>query len=194
MEDVGVIDTADLPRFAKSGIVAVVRPTQADADKLAQWPKILGAQRRQLALPWASLVAAGARLAFASDWTGFKVPMNPAVLISKAVNRPGPQRLTLTQALRAYTAGGAYASGEEKIKGRLAVGQLADIAVLDRDPFTVPAKELDKLNVVMTILDGKIVHRKESGWIAYLAGCSVGRDTRGGGVSKSCEYSVFEER
>lgn len=158
LEDVGVSSPEDMARFAGLGVVAVVRPGAADVGKLAQWSKVLGGRRMELALPWASLGAAGARLAFASDWKG-ALPLNPLQGISQAVNRTGRQRLTLAQALRAYTAGGGYASGEEKIKGKLLVGQLADIAVLDRDPFVVPVME--KVKVVMTILDGRIVFGKD---------------------------------
>ena len=68
------------------------------------------------------------------------------------------ERVDVETALRAYTVNNAWAAGEEAIKGTLTPGKLADIVVLERDPFLVPASELDDLSVVLTIVDGRIVY------------------------------------
>ena len=77
-------------------------------------------------------------------------------------NPPGgwhPQeKLTVEEAVSIYTAGGAYLSFEENEKGTIGPGKLADMAVLDRDIFTIPSEEIRYLNNVMTVMDGKIVY------------------------------------
>ncbi|MBY0375866.1 MAG: amidohydrolase, partial [Bryobacteraceae bacterium] len=168
IEHIEVLHPEDLPRFAKLGVLPVMQPIHAYPSTVAVWEKLVGEKRKKLAFPWASLAGTGAHLTFSSDWPAC-ISMDPIRGIHNAVNRmtiegtPAggwvpAQRVTLEQALRFYTAGGAYASFEEKIKGKLVVGQLADIAVLDQDPFQVAAKDLHKLKVEMTIVDGKVVY------------------------------------
>ena len=66
-------------------------------------------------------------------------------------------------ALRAYTVNTAWAAGEEAIKGTLEPGKLADLVVLDRDPFQVPPEELKGIQVLMTMVGGEIVYEREQG-------------------------------
>jgi predicted amidohydrolase YtcJ len=66
-------------------------------------------------------------------------------------------------ALRAYTVNNAWAAGEETIKGTLEPGKLADLVVLDRDPFQVPPEELKDIQVLMTMVGGEIVYEREQG-------------------------------
>ena len=115
---------------------------------------------------------AGAVLAFGSDWPGTNAsyyPLNPLLGLYAAVTRQTiegqpeggwfpEQRISLEEALRAYTAAGAYASFEEELKGTIEPGKLADLAVLDTDLFeTEPARWLDAL-VDYTIVGGRVVY------------------------------------
>jgi predicted amidohydrolase YtcJ len=116
------------------------------------------------------LLNAGALLAFGSDWT--VAPLNPLLGIKAAVTRQTldgkhpdgwvPQeKISLDEALCAYTIGSAYAEFSENSKGTLAPGKLADIVVLDRDIYQNDPTELDEAQVILTVLGGKIVYRKD---------------------------------
>jgi predicted amidohydrolase YtcJ len=92
------------------------------------------------------------------------VPNNPLTGIYAAVTRRaeigelvGAEEGLSEQALIAYTLNGAFASGEEKVKGSISVGKLADLVVLSADPTSVPAEDIKDIGVEMTILDGKVV-------------------------------------
>jgi predicted amidohydrolase YtcJ len=71
------------------------------------------------------------------------------------------QKITLAEAVSAYTAGAAYAEFQENEKGRLVAGQLADLVVLDQDVFAVPAERLRDVKVVTTVVGGRVVYRRE---------------------------------
>ncbi|MFN0123541.1 MAG: amidohydrolase family protein, partial [Blastocatellia bacterium] len=125
--------------------------------------------RTQRGFPWAELRRHGARLVFSSDWAA-AISVDPLRGIHNAVNRrtldgqpPGgwiPQhRLTLPVAMRAYTVEGAYASFTEQDKGTLAPGKLADLIVFSDDLFRMDPMKLHESRVVLTMVDGKIVHR-----------------------------------
>jgi predicted amidohydrolase YtcJ len=107
------------------------------------------------AQPARSLLEQGNRFAIGSDG-----PLNPFLNIFFAVIHPtnAGEALSVEQALRAYTAGAAFAEFEERRKGKLMPGMLADLAVLSQDIFNVPPPELPKTTSVMTIINGKIVH------------------------------------
>jgi len=125
-------------------------------------------RRCDLAYAWRSLLESGARLAFGSDCP--IETLDPLAGIHAAVTRrradgsPGPegwipdQRLTVEQAVRAYTLGAAYASGEEQLKGSLAPGKLADLVVLSHDIFEIDPQQIAEARVEMTVLDGRIVY------------------------------------
>ena len=123
--------------------------------------------------PWVfqgSLARGGATIAFGSDWP--VVDLDPLVGIFVAVNRtsregepeggwlPG-ERLTLGEAIRAYTSGAAWASFDEQRKGTLEPDMLADIIILSEDIFALPPDRLLDAEVVMTIMDGKVVYRRD---------------------------------
>ena len=110
----------------------------------------------------------GVRLAFGSDWT--VAPLNPLWGIYAAVTRatldgknPGgwfpEQKVTLAEALEAYTMGSAYAEFSEKEKGSLTPGKLADVVVLDTDLFALPPEKIKDVKVRVTIVGGKIVYQ-----------------------------------
>ena len=136
----------DIPRFAQLGVIASMQPYHAIDD--GRWAEqVIGPKRIETTYAFRSLLDAGATLAFGSDW--FVAPPTPLEGIYAAVTRrtlddknPGgwvpEQKITVEEALRAYTAGGAYASFEESRKGTLAPGKLADFVMLDRDLFEIP--------------------------------------------------------
>jgi predicted amidohydrolase YtcJ len=128
--------------------------------------KVIGPQRIQTTYAFRALLDSGARLAFGSDW--FVAPPTPLEGIYAAVTRrtlddrnpggwvPG-QKITVDEALTAYTRHAAYASFEEADKGMLAPGKLADITIIDRDLRTIPGPEIRNARVVRTIVGGRTV-------------------------------------
>ena len=114
-----------------------------------------GKQRLAWMQPMKSLLDHGIPLAIGSDG-----PMNPLLNIMAAVTHPTnpKEALTREQAVTAYTAGSAFAEFQEQQKGQLAVGMLADLAVLSADLFTVPVPDMEAIRSVLTMLGGKIVH------------------------------------
>lgn len=116
----------------------------------------LGEERARRIDPHRQVLDAGGRLAFGSDC----MPLGPLFGLHQVVNAPQPvQRLTLEEALRCYTQGGAYASFEEELKGTLEVGKLADLVVLSEDPFDKP-EELAEIQVEMTFIGGELVYSR----------------------------------
>jgi len=89
-------------------------------------------------------------------------PLNPLLGVQEAVQRASfsEQRLSVEEALRMYTLDAAYCSGEEKVKGSIEEGKLADLTVLSEDPMLVSPDEIKSINVEMTIVNGKPVHPK----------------------------------
>ncbi len=126
----------------------------------------LGRERNKGTYAFRSLLDAKARLAFGSDWD--VAPLSPIAGIYAAVTRRTidgrnpqgwvpEQKITVEEALRAYTAGAAYAGFEEKEKGSLEPGKLADFVVLSADPFSVAPEEIEKIVVDQTVVGGKVV-------------------------------------
>ncbi len=158
---------ADIPRFAQLGVVASMEPYHAVDD--GRWAeKRIGRERCRTTYAFRSLLDAGARLAFGSDWD--VAPLSPISGIDAAVTRrtidgknPGgwfpEQRIGVTEALAAYTTGAAWAAFEEKEKGTLAPGMLADFVVLSRDILSVPREEIAETRVEATVVGGRIVFR-----------------------------------
>jgi predicted amidohydrolase YtcJ len=152
----------DLPRFAELGVAACVQFSHAPSDRdLADrdWPALLGG-----AYAYRSLIESGAVVANGSD-----APiedLDPLLGLRAGVlrtldERPGwrPQEaVSAEQALAASTLGGAWLSGDERRRGRLVPGYLADLVVLDRDPLACPPEELAELRIVATMVGGRWVH------------------------------------
>ncbi len=163
IEHVQLLAAEDVPRLARSGIVASMQPIHAPHDQLMAG-RYWGA-RTARAYAWRSLLDAGTVLAFGSD-----APVesfNPFLGLYAAVTRrhesggaPGPagwhpeQRLALAEAVRAYTWGAAYAAGLESRLGKLAPGFLADLVVLDRDVFALPPESLLETRVRRVMVGG----------------------------------------
>lgn len=159
---------ADIPRFAALGVIPSMQPYHAIDD--GRWAeKRLGAERIKTTYAFRSLLEAGAPLAFGSDApVAF---LNPLLGVHAALTRatldgkhpegwvPG-QKVTLDQALRAYTAANAYATFRDDITGVLRPGMQADIVVLDRDLAGIPAEEVKDAGVVATLVAGRVVFRR----------------------------------
>jgi predicted amidohydrolase YtcJ len=157
-------------RMAKLGLIAEVQPYHAIDDMRWMEPRI--GQRARWAYAFKTLQNAGVRLSFGSDWPGTNAAWytaSPLTGMYAAVTRQTlggepaagwfPQeRVDLETALRAYTVNNAWAAGEERIKGRLAPGYLADLAVVDRDPFSVPPSALKDLRILLTMVGGRVVY------------------------------------
>lgn len=157
---------ADIGRFGALGVIASMQPYHAIDD--GRWAETFIGDRISTTYAFRSLLDQKAPLAFGSDW--FVAPPTPLEGIYAAVTRrtlddrnPGgwvpAQKITVEEAVRAYTAGAAYASFEETRKGVLAAGRLADFVILDRNIFEVPAEQIRDARVTLTAVGGKIVHR-----------------------------------
>jgi predicted amidohydrolase YtcJ len=128
--------------------------------------KRIGPERAKGTYAFRTLLDTGAVLAFGSDWT--VAPLNPMEGLKAAVTRQTldgknpngwvpEQKITLEEAIRAYTVGSAYAEFQDHVKGSLAPGKLADLVLLDRDIFKMDPTQLDRVKVAMTVVDGKVV-------------------------------------
>jgi predicted amidohydrolase YtcJ len=156
----------DIVRLAHSGVIASMQPYHAIDD--GRWAeKRIGPERIKTTYAFRTLIDDGAHLAFGSDWT--VAPMDPILGIYAAVTRrtldgKNPkgwipeQKITVEEALRAYTQGSAYAVYAERSRGKLAPGYLADIVVLDRDLTTIPPETIEQTGIKATIMGGKIVY------------------------------------
>ena len=163
-----VLHPDDIPRFAELSVTANMQALWAAHEPQMDELTIpfLGPERSARQYPFASLLRAGARLAAGSDWAVSSA--NPLEGIHVAVNRALPdaepgaepllpgQALTLAEALAAYTAGSAYVNHLDET-GAVAPGYLADLVVLDRDPFTGPPGEIASAAVALTYVEGQQV-------------------------------------
>ena len=155
----------EIVRFGSQKVIASMQPYHAADD--GRWcEKRIGPERSKGTYAFRSLLEAGVVLAFGSDWT--VAPLNPLEGIKAAVTRQTldgkhpdgwipEQKLTLDQAVRAYTVGSAYAEFGEKVKGSITPGKLADLVMLDRDLYQLKPAEIDQARVVLTVMDGQIV-------------------------------------
>ena len=139
---------------ARLGLIASMQPNFLQwAEPGGLYETRLGEERTGRISPHRLALDAGLKLAFGSDC----MPLGPLFGIHRAVNAPYPaQRLTVEEALRCYTLGGAYASFEEGLKGSLEPGKLADLVVLSTDPFNQP-EEIERIQVEMVFIGGELV-------------------------------------
>jgi predicted amidohydrolase YtcJ len=170
IEHIETVAAADIPRFAKLGVLASMMPIHADPETPDVWSNAIGPDRTSRGFAWRTLEQAGARLVFSSDFPA-SISLDPIHGIHTAVTRqtaegkpPGgwipEQRVTLETALHGYTTAAAYASFEEKTKGAIAPGMLADIVVLNSNLFEIDPAQIHATRVWMTVFDGRIVHRQ----------------------------------
>jgi len=159
---------SEIPRFGSQKVIASMQPYH-EADDGRWCEKRIGPERAKGTYAFRSLLDSGAVLAFGSDWT--VAPLNPLQGIQAAVTRQTLdgrhpegwipiQKITVDEAIRAYTVGSAYAEFTDSVKGTLTPGKLADMVVIDRDIYQT--QEIDKARVLLTIMDGRVVYRQEN--------------------------------
>ncbi|HEX3558889.1 MAG TPA: amidohydrolase [Pyrinomonadaceae bacterium] len=168
IEHAQVVAPSDFARFAKMNIIASMQPSHAISDK--RWAEDrLGEYRVMGAYSWHTMMSHGVHVPFGTDWP--VEPMNPYLGLYAAVTRqstdgqpPGgwwpEERITIEDAIRNYTAEGAYASFEERDKGQIALGMLADLVVHTRDLLTIAPKEILQTEPETIIFDGRVIYER----------------------------------
>jgi hypothetical protein len=169
VEHAQVVAPTDFARFRDLGVLASMQPAHAISDK--RWAQDrLGEYRVLGAYAWHTMMAYGVHVPFGTDWP--VEPINPYLGLYAAVTRqstdgqpPGgwwpEERITIADAIRNYTAEAAYASFEEKDKGQIAVGMLADLTVHSRDLLTIKPAEILQTEAVLTIIGGRVIYEQE---------------------------------
>jgi predicted amidohydrolase YtcJ len=163
------IRRSDIARFAAQGVIASMQPYHAIDD--GRWAdRVIGPKRSETTYAFRSLIDAGAHVAFGSDW--YVAPAVPLEGIYAAVTRrtldgehPAgwvpEQKISVEEALAAYTREGAYASFEETEKGMLQAGLLADMVLIDRDLTNIAPAAIRDAKVLMTVVGGRVVFDAE---------------------------------
>jgi predicted amidohydrolase YtcJ len=168
IEHAQVVSESDLGRFKSLGVIASMQPAHC-SDDLAWAGTRLGPERSRGAYAWNSLLRAGVRLAFGSDWP--VASLNPMTGLYAAVTRTDTaglpeggwnyqEHITVEEAILAYTAGSAAAEFMENEKGTLEQGKLADLVLFDRNLLTCAPRDLLRTRVVCTLMNGKIVYEE----------------------------------
>ncbi len=169
-----MVDPADIGRYAQMGIIANCTPlwgTDYNGQYRDIYTSLLGADRvEERLLPYGDLVRSGAVVTYGSDIPGVDIDEGPPLIQIEALvtrKRPGHpddlplvprQRIGLHDALRGYTANGAYQLRLEHRAGSLTTGKAADLTVLGADLFRVDPSEIHSVPVVLTMMDGRITH------------------------------------
>jgi len=181
VEHIETITAEDIPRFGKQGVIASMQPLHAypDDDTLKIWARNAGPDRASRAWPWHSIKQNGGVLAFGSDWP--VVTLNPWPGVQNAVTRqttegnppggwlPG-ERVSLADAIKAYTLDAAFAGHRETTEGSLEAGKLADLIVLSQDLFKIEPSNIVKTEVLLTMVGGKVVYESPAWKTAAAAG------------------------
>lgn len=156
----------DIDRIARTGVVASMQPYHVIDD--GRWAeKRIGPERIKTTYAFRSLLDRKAHLAFGSDWT--VAPIEPLFGIYAAVTRRTldgkhprgwvpAEKITVEEALRAYTSGNAYGVFAERTRGRLAAGYKADLVLLDRDLTRIPPEAIERVAVRATVVGGRVVY------------------------------------
>ena len=158
----------DIPLFAKLGVVASVQPYHCIDDGV--WAAKRIGTRIDYTHPYKSFLDAGIKLCMGSDWS--VAPLNAILGIYAAVTRQTvdggnpmgwipKQKIGIADAIKGYTINNAYAAFEEKEKGSIEPGKLADMVVLSDDILTIKPEKIQNVKVLMTIFDGKIVYENK---------------------------------
>ncbi|MBM3335150.1 amidohydrolase, partial [Candidatus Sumerlaeota bacterium] len=155
----------DFARYARLGVVASMQPYHAIDD--GRWAeKRIGRERCKTTYAFRTFLDRGVHLAFGSDWD--VAPLDPMQGIYAAVTRATldsrnpqgwvpEQKISVAEAVEAYTLGSAYAEFQEKEKGSIAPGKLADLVILSEDIFAIPPEKIRDVKIVTTLLGGKIL-------------------------------------
>jgi predicted amidohydrolase YtcJ len=159
-----VVEPQDISRYKSLGVVASMQPSHLLTDM--NWAESrLGPQRAHFAYAWKAFLDAGVPLAFGTDYP--VEPITPFRGVYSAVTRRNEagdksyfpeDKLTVGEALFAYTQGSAYAEFSDTYKGRLSPGYVADFVVLDRDLTAIPPGEILKTRVLQTVVGGRTVY------------------------------------
>src|SRR5262249_10892200 len=155
----------DFDRFAQLGVIASVQPYHAIDD--GRWAeKRIGHDRASRTYAFRTFLNHGVRLAFGTDWD--VAPLNPMLSLYAAVTRATldgknpngwfpEQKLTLPEAIEAYTMGSAYAEFQDQEKGSITVGKLADMVLVSEDLFKIPPEKIRDAKILKTWMGGKMV-------------------------------------
>jgi predicted amidohydrolase YtcJ len=164
VEHLQVVTPDQIKRFAELGVIASMQPNHLLTD-MSWAEERLGRARARYSYTWRSLLDAGVALAFGTDYP--VEPLTPFRGLYAAVTRKNEagtkeyfpeEKLTIDEAIAAYTEGSAFAEFSEKYKGKLAPGYLADFVVLDRDITKVAPREILGTKVLRTVVGGEIVY------------------------------------
>lgn len=153
------VDPVDYNRFASLNVTADAQ-VAGDFTQPAHWHDndyLVGPALASKIIPLKDLKAAGARLTLSSDWD--VSDLNPFIGLENAVTRT-PQEISLEDAVRAYTMNAAYVMRQENKVGTIEVGKEADLVVLDRNIFEIPASQISETRVDLTYLQGKLVYER----------------------------------
>jgi predicted amidohydrolase YtcJ len=167
MEHAQHISAADIPRFGQMGIIASMQPVHATSDAPYVLARLGATRAEEGAYVWQKLMQSGAVINSGTDAPVEDV--DPIPNYYSAVTRKtadgsvffGDQKMTRMEALRSFTINNAFAAFEEKVKGSLTPGKLADITVLSQDITTVPDDQIKNTKIVYTIVGGKIVYKQK---------------------------------
>ncbi len=164
-----LIHPDDQPRFRKLGVTANFQPLWAFADDYITNLTLpfVSKQTASYMYPIGTMERSGAVIAFGSDWS--VSTCNPFEEMEVAITRMGPlgetktawmpdERISLPEALAGFTIGSAYVNRDDRNTGSLEVGKVANLAVLDRNLFEIPATEISDTKVLLTLFEGKTVH------------------------------------
>jgi predicted amidohydrolase YtcJ len=169
IEHAQVVAPEDFKRFADLNVIASMQPCHETTDM--RWAETrVGPERSRGAYAWKSMMKHGVPLAFGTDYA--VEPLDPMIGLYACVTRElaggGPtggwvpqEKISIDECIRGYTWGSAYAEFEEKNKGQIAVGKLADIVVLSSDVTKIPPSAILKTRAEMTIVGGRIVYEKK---------------------------------
>jgi len=166
-----IVTDEDLPRFKDLNVTANFYVWEA-AQPFPLYRQRLGAERYpHMAMRIGTLLDMGARVAFSADWPA--APLNPFLHMHAGITRHyigqkeilglEKDKVTVAQAIRAYTLDAAYVVAAESYSGSLEVGKKADMIILDRNPFDIPEDDIAETKVLKTILDGHVVFDRNEG-------------------------------
>ncbi|HXM94537.1 MAG TPA: amidohydrolase family protein [Candidatus Dormibacteraeota bacterium] len=170
IEHIETITAQDIPRFGQLGVIASMQPLHSypDENTLHVWAGNNGPDRASRGFAWHDIAASGGRLAFGSDWN--VVTLNPWHGLQLAVTRQTfegkpeggwlpNERVTLAQAVEAYTLGAAFAGRREKWEGSIEQGKLADLIIVSQNIFEIDPHKIAETKVDTTIVGGRVVYQ-----------------------------------
>ena len=170
LEHIEAVSADDIARFGTLGVIASQQPIHAALGDVNQavpkgpWPDAIGPERASRAWAWRSIQEAGGRLTFGSDWPVAPLEAGQGIWLASTrirAEKAVDQRLSIGEAIAGYTKWAAYAQFDEKRKGTLAPGMLADVVVLTSDITVAPIGLATDVHVAFTIFDGKVVYEKK---------------------------------